>query len=278
MPIEVSLQQLLNRTQRAYKTIDMRRVLVKQDSSWKNALTVIRLSCKNVADLEGDLRDLKSEHGEVQTNSFRIEFSAGIFLEWADYCDVFQRDEMGLGRSMYLASLTMRRAQGVLKEIDWPCFEAYSGEHCRLLEKKELQREFEARFPFGVYHAINELLEMNFTPSWGLDLAVSAPFYARIKNAEGGGISVMVTVEFHQNIDNLVLDAVAHPAQYPYKTFSDSCREEIKVNESERLNKDLNLWGREILLPKAKLDDYFTVTLRHMKPYPLEIATLGGRL
>lgn len=278
MTIEVSLQELLNRTQRVYKTIDMRRVLVKEDSFWKNALTVIRLSCKNITDLERDLCELTREYGKVQTDSFRISFSACSFCEWADLCDSFQCDKMGLGRSIYLPDLVMRSPYGILKEIDWPCYEDYSGENRRLLEKKEIHREVEGRFPFGIYHAINQLVEMNFAPSWSLDLVVSAPFYARIQKALGGGNSIEVVVAFHQNIDNLVLDAVARSDRYPYETFRDSCREEIKANKPERLYKDFNLWECEILLPKAMPDDYFTLTLKHMKPYSLDIQKTTGRL
>lgn len=268
MSVEISLIDLLDRGPEAYKAIDIRGVEAKAaDAIWpagEPALMVIRFSYEDVHDVRGKQQQLYTRWGRVETDNFRIWFSAMKFEGLRSLVDI------DLGQA--LPSLTLRRGTTYLREkSEWPCFEGVSGEHSPVLYSAELEREVRAKFPLGVYEAISALLEIDFRPQISLDLAVGVPFYARIENLDFGEQRCKISVKFHRNMSDLALDIAVREREPHHGAVKESHRVEIDITESRTLDDYLSLWEKEIELPLAAAEDYITASLRHTKPYALDV-------
>ena len=280
MSVTMSLQDFLDRLEGVYKSIDIRAATAKSNDIWRNALTVVRFSCKKPEEVKEQQKELERRWGKVSTANFRIALASWPIKELDLLCQSLVEGYSGTkespdwGRSIDLLSLKGRFGEYgyTRREIrSWPGFEALDGEHCRLLDEEQLQAEVKSQTLLDPYTLICELLEVNFSKGISLDLIVAAPFYAAIEDIDFGGQRCKIQVKFHKDIKALAVSAIARRGDQENAPLRDRSGLTINLEESEGLDEYMRLWTRQIELLNATPADYLSVNLIQTEPTALDI-------
>jgi len=287
MSVRMTLGDFLNRIEGVYKSIDIRIAAVKSDDTWHNALIVVRFSYVEPKDVEEQQKQLQNKWGKVQTSNFQIEMQAwplatletlsdlleeGKWLLFNDSSGVVQ--DLQFGRSIDLLSLDGRfERHGYTRRgpHSWPCFEAFTGEHCYKLDNPQVQSEVKSQTYFDLYSLISELFEINFHKDLGLDLIVNAPFYAMIENVDFSQQKCLIQVKFHKDVKALAVSAIVRRGDRGESPVRDKASSTIKPEEAEELDEYMRLWTKELELPNATPADHLFWNLMQTEPGLLDI-------
>jgi len=288
--VRMTLRDFLNRVEGVYKSVDIRIAAVKTDDIWQNALTVVRLSCRDKEELKEYQSQLQKTLGRVETGKFIINMQSWPLESLDVLVGMLSSDksmwllfngspaELHFERSIDLLDLEGDfQAYGMTRRERpaWPTFEAIAGEHCRTIDETRVQGEVKSATGLDLYSLIRELFEMNFTPNTAFSFLVAAPFYAVIEDEamDFEGQMCRVRVKFHRNIKSLSVTAVAYTGDHESAPLRDKDRSIMSLEESEKQDEDFRLWTKRLSLPKARRNDYLSVTLMQTEPPSLDLAS-----
>lgn len=272
---KVKLSNFIDWMGGVYKSIDLRVATGKKDAKWVNALTVIRFSYQGREDIETQFEGIENRIGEIKTHKFQILHYVFPFEELNSLLSNFKtgkitlRDiEIHFGSSIDLCSLEDRfpsHHERIINKEGYPLLELIHGMHSDVFKEEEVEEEIR-KFGFNdVHEAVRELLEIeHFERTSGLEIAVSAPFYARIKDFDFEGQTAKTKVEFHENVSGLVLNLLLREKERDGRI---KLRRSIRIAEDEisNIGDEFKVWESEIELPTATRNDYLTVKLAARK-------------
>ena len=269
---EIALSDIINCMKNAYKSIDLRIAVGKEDDKWHNGLTVIRFSYQDKKSVENKIKGIESRIGEVKTDNFFISHHIFAFNELEELLSQFRAGkinlddtEIDLGRSINLLSLKNHfsshfSSHRLTRKLDeWNVLEVFDGRHSEIFGKAE--KEIGSLGFSDIYDPVNEWLEMsNFSGSISVNIVVSAPFYAIIKDVDFEGQTAEVKIKLHENLNDLILHLLLRKKEHSGAIKLRSSFNMDK-NEIRELNGNFKLWEKKVELPSATTDDFLIIKL-----------------
>lgn len=266
---KIAVSDIIDCMKNAYKSIDLRIAAGKEDDKWHNGLTVIRFSYQDKKNVENKIKEIESRIGEVKTGNFFISHHIFAFNELEELLSQFRSGkinledtEIDLGRRINLLSQKNHfSSHRLTRKLDeWPVLEVFDGRHSEIFEKAEKEIR-SLGFTDNIYDPVNEWLEMrNFGGSTTVNIVVSAPFYAIIKNVDFDGQTAEVEIKLHENLNDLILHLLLRKEDY-YGAIKVISSFNIDKNEIRELNGNFKLWEKKVELPSATADDFLIIKL-----------------
>lgn len=268
--IKIAVSDIIDCMKNAYKSIDLRIAAGKEDDKWHNGLTVIRFSYQDKKNVENKIKGIESRIGEVKTDIFFISHHIFAFNELEELLSQFRSGkinlddtEIDLGRSINLLSQKNHfSSYRLTRKLDeWNVLEVFDGRHSEIFERAE--KEIRSLGFSDIYDPVNEWLEMsNFSGGTSVNIVVSAPFYAIIKDVDFEGQTAEVKIKLHENLNDLILHLLLrkkdHSGAIKLRSSFD-----IDKNEIRELNGNFKLWEKNVELPSATTDDFLIIKLAH---------------
>lgn len=278
----IKLSDFVDWMNEVYKSIDLRVATGRIDEEWFNALTVIRFSNQERKTAKARFNEIDSRIGEIKTDNFRILNHVFDFEELYELSSQFQQGklrfndlEINYGRKIDLCSLEYSLPSttatgsfspafyGSIRRIEeWPTLEIYRGTESKVFKKHEIIENEVRKFGFdNTYEPVREILEIeNSRVSFDFDIAISAPFYARIKDFDFEGQAAKTKVEFHENVTGLVLNVLLREKERDGRI---KLMRSIEMADGKIGDKgdEFKVWESEVELPTATRNDYLTVKL-----------------
>ncbi len=266
--IKIAVSDIIDCMKNAYKSIDLRIAAGKEDDKWHNGLTVIRFSYQDKKSVENKIKGIESRIGEVKTDNFFISHHIFAFNELEELLSQFRAGkinlddtEIDLGRSINLLSLKNHfSSHRLTRKLDeWNVLEVFDGGHSEIFEKAE--KEIRSLGFSDIYDPINEWLEMSdFSGGTSVNIVVSAPFYAIIKDVDFEGQTAEVKIKQHENLNDLILHLLLrkkdHSGAIKLRSSFD-----MDKNGIRELNGNFKLWEKNVELPSATTDDFLIIKL-----------------
>lgn len=271
MSVRLTVAQLVEALAASYQSIDIRLAAMRENGTWINGITTLRLSRRSVDDVREHHRGLLERYGPVATEHFRVELMALPFTEWPQFLKACSEGVLAIGDITVKWSEPpnieaqlgyIQRYQSDLRDQErwkWPSFSQWCGGNRPAgIQYDSLVREVAASGWSSPHEAINALCEMNI--SFGSpnqqELYLSIPVYVFIEKAAISTVNNAVHLTYlqHSEIQGLRLIAFLKErnpngmeivqARVPLtleKTASDdhvdifSCRGQLETTNRERL-------------------------------------------
>lgn len=286
--VNAPLTAIIESMRGVYKSIDLRIAIILIDDKWHNVLTLIRFSHENLEGIKKKYESLKSKWRPIKGDEFRIICKAFNINEWDNLLHQFSKGkiivndlEVKFDGNKDLSSLrsdlhgypTYSR-----KTDEWSTFGGIlttSNNTHQFLRKVERDVRL-LGFP-SIYTAINEWLQTRYNHTTSLDVFVSAPIYAIIKDIDYTEQKVEVSIKFHSEMHGLRLNAILWKSR---GFWGDNYEKTEEIKELAYVDIDIKKsttkgefsyfkWNKEF--PNAQPIDYLDVRLIYTPLMTLEI-------
>jgi len=214
----LKLQDVLSKLQNTYKSIDLYVASAKHEEKWLNLLTLVRFSNEEDTSINkkiaGNAKLTQLAKGKlvrINRNAFSLDYleelvsdlSKGLLKVGGETVHVIPVD------IMHNFDLSLQRSNS--QQIDWGLFSSTRSKtsvtpYNLASFYDNLKSELIPLGSADIYIAIRNHFNLKYDSSTSnYDLAIEAPIYARIKNAELLGKKLLVKVTYHKNMSDLIL-------------------------------------------------------------------------
>ncbi|MGH9685537.1 MAG: hypothetical protein ACRD5K_00405 [Candidatus Acidiferrales bacterium] len=197
-----SLAELIELVGCTYKAMDFRTVALREvdkdkKESWKNFMTVVRLTWEEPEHVERRLREKQQEFEPDKTAELQIILGCRPFSEWGALCgEISSAAVVHSGRTFWLQqSINLPAIEETVRQFDhdirtphetpWSALCIKHGVHdAGMLTHQKFARAVSGLGYSNPYEAINALCEINveFGSRAGFDFCLYAPIFARVSN------------------------------------------------------------------------------------------------